>query len=917
MEVLGVLLVPLAIAYLVAPIAAFFMAVGNRKTIGELFLRMIDLERKIAEISTTLASGHSLASAPPQSPSPSIVPPSGVQASQPVEPPPAPEPAPSPARTPEETPDLAARAAIPAGAFKPAAPTESFEQRVGTRWVVWVGGIALALALGGIFLVSFAVEQGYFGPGMRVVMAGLLAAALIAAGEWARRSEKISGFAGLPSAHVPRILTAAGTTIAYATVYGAFALYGFIGPMAAFILLGIVAIATLAAALLHGPALAALGLIGAQVTPLIISTEEPSYWALYLYLAVVTAAAFALARVRMWRWLTITAVAFGAFWTLARFDDTAGGAIAAHEFHIAVGFILVALFIVPELMFGPPTERGHIDGLSSLSLAAYVAMAAFFVIVWRNEASTLIVFGAMAVATVAIAWRIEAVALSVPLTAVSAALVMAAFATDKNVVNLIAPGGAVAGTVPEPAAANATLNIVFGAGFALLFGGAGFFAQGRSGSARIAMCWAVASVFTPLAILAALYYRIAGVERSIPFAALALLLAALFAYATEALSKRTPRPGSAAGEAIYATGVVAALAFALTLSLEKGWLTVCLALMVPGIAWVEQKRRLHALRWLAGIVVVLVLLRIGYEPRIVGRDVGTTPIFNWLLYGYGGPALAFWTGGWLMRKRADDTPLRMVESAAILFTVLLVTLEIRHYVNNGNIYAVSASLTEIALQVCTGLAMAIGLEHVRARTGSVIHNAAALLIAGVTFCTIVIGLMFAFNPMVTRAPVGPPFINLVLLGYGIPAVLAIVLALRARTTRPIQYRVVAAATAVGLSLMYLTFEIARLFQGPVLNAGRVSDAQQYTYSAVWLTYGVVLLIAGLLLASKPARVASGAVILLTILKVFLVDMADLTGVWRALSFIGLGLVLMGIGYLYQRLLFPPQTQTPASPPAAA
>jgi uncharacterized membrane protein len=38
--------------------------------------------------------------------------------------------------------------------------------------------------------------------------------------------------------------------------------------------------------------------------------------------------------------------------------------------------------------------------------------------------------------------------------------------------------------------------------------------------------------------------------------------------------------------------------------------------------------------------------------------------------------------------------------------------------------------------------------------------------------------------------------------------------------------------------------------------------------------------------------------------VFLIDMSDLTGAWRALSFIGLGLVLMSIGWLYQRLLFP-------------
>ena len=42
-------------------------------------------------------------------------------------------------------------------------------------------------------------------------------------------------------------------------------------------------------------------------------------------------------------------------------------------------------------------------------------------------------------------------------------------------------------------------------------------------------------------------------------------------------------------------------------------------------------------------------------------------------------------------------------------------------------------------------------------------------------------------------------------------------------------------------------------------------------------------------------------------------MAGLTGVYRALSFIGLGLVLVGIGWLYQRLLFPPRRKRTAAP----
>jgi uncharacterized membrane protein len=35
-----------------------------------------------------------------------------------------------------------------------------------------------------------------------------------------------------------------------------------------------------------------------------------------------------------------------------------------------------------------------------------------------------------------------------------------------------------------------------------------------------------------------------------------------------------------------------------------------------------------------------------------------------------------------------------------------------------------------------------------------------------------------------------------------------------------------------------------------------------------------------------------------------VDMAGLKGVFQSLSFIGLGVVLLGIGWFYQRLLFP-------------
>jgi uncharacterized membrane protein len=160
------------------------------------------------------------------------------------------------------------------------------------------------------------------------------------------------------------------------------------------------------------------------------------------------------------------------------------------------------------------------------------------------------------------------------------------------------------------------------------------------------------------------------------------------------------------------------------------------------------------------------------------------------------------------------------------------------------------------------------------------------------------------NPFFTGAPVDGPFVNILLLAYAIPALLAGLLAYIVRDTRPKAYSNTAAAIAIALALAYLTLQVRRFYQGPDLAAGTASDAEQYTYSAVWLVFGVALLAAGIWLRSLPLRIASAAVVTLTVLKVFLIDMSDLTGIYRALSFLGLGAVLIGIGWFYQRMLFP-------------
>lgn len=853
--------------------------------------RIARLEQRLAELAGGAPGVPVPAWGIPQSPPPPFAP----QAAQP-----APATATPSERIDEKTAgDIASETGTtPPPPPEPTPPAKSFEERFGASWVVWIGG--LALALGGIFLVQYSIEAGLIGPGVRIFLGGLLAAALVAAGEWTRRNEIATGIGGVEAAHIPSILTAAGTTVAFATIYAAYALYEFLVPGTAFVLLGIVALATLAASLLHGPWLAALGQIGAFVVPALVAAQTPNFWALYIYLAFVTAASFALARARLWRWLVITAVVAAGFWMLPGLDEAS--AIAPHAFHAVASFALCAALIVSGLLYGPAAEEGRIDAISSAALAVFLACAGMLVLASNHDGVALAVLALLTLATVAIAWRTEAAVAAIPVAGALAVLVIAGWAVEFRWETLVAPGRATAGLTGEPQRAFYGMHLALGFGFAALFTGAGFLAQGRSQRTEPPILWAATGVIASLAILVTLYYRVYVFERSLPFAALALLYAALFAAATEMLMKREPRPGLPSAAAIFATGSIAALALALTFALEKGWLTVALALMVPGVAWIAEQRPLPWLRAMCGVLVVLVMLRIGYEPRIMA-DIGTTPVFNWILYGYGVPALSFWLAGWLLRRRADDVPARMVDAAAILFTVLTAFLEIRHYIYSGDIYYGSAGLNEVALQVCGGLAMAIGLERLRARTNSIVHDVGALAVAGLSLAAIVLGLLLFQNPWLKGTDVGGLIFNLILLGYALPAALAAALGLMTRETRPHLYRTIAAVTAVVLALSYLSLEVARFYQGPRLSVEPISNAEGYTYSAVWLAFGVILLVVGIFLRSQPVRLCSAAVVLATVAKVFLIDMGGLTGVWRALSFIGLGLVLIGIALLYQRLLF--------------
>jgi uncharacterized membrane protein len=198
-----------------------------------------------------------------------------------------------------------------------------------------------------------------------------------------------------------------------------------------------------------------------------------------------------------------------------------------------------------------------------------------------------------------------------------------------------------------------------------------------------------------------------------------------------------------------------------------------------------------------------------------------------------------------------------------------------------------------------------------------VHDIGAVMLTVFAGVVAVFGLLLLENPLITTVHLDGAVVNLLLLAYALPAVLMLLLSYAVAARRGAAYANTIAAGALTFALAYLTLEIRRLYRGPIITLGTIGGAEQYTYSIAWLAFGVVLLGIGIVVNSERARIASAGVIALTIAKAFLVDMSTLTGVYRALSFICLGLVLVAIGWLYQRILFRrKQAPSPAAPPQA-
>src|SRR5215467_9214695 len=315
-----------AVASFVLSLKSLFDVRALRAQLARLTDKLPMYEHRLLRLAERI-DGLATAPRPPNRRPPTVAEATPTPAPEPVREQPV-EPAPVVASPTEEVPPTLAAAP----------PQWDWERLLVENWLVWLGGAALAL--GGGFLVKLSIDYGLLTPAVRVVLGLLLGIGLAVGGEWVRRREVAQGGDPAAPSYVPQALAAAGAATVFASLYAAHQLYGLLPSGLALPLLALTAGATVAQSLRMGPYVAALGLVGAFVVPLLVESDEPHALPLFAYLAVVTAGSLGVLRHRAWwwlAWLSLAAVGAAMAGQRRRPRDADRGAVPAGANRLVYG----------------------------------------------------------------------------------------------------------------------------------------------------------------------------------------------------------------------------------------------------------------------------------------------------------------------------------------------------------------------------------------------------------------------------------------------------------------------------------------------------------------------------------------------------------------------------------------------------
>lgn len=273
-----------------------------------------------------------------------------------------------------------------------------------------------------------------------------------------------------------------------------------------------------------------------------------------------------------------------------------------------------------------------------------------------------------------------------------------------------------------------------------------------------------------------------------------------------------------------------------------------------------------------------------------------------------------------MSDRAGGKPIeQFLRVGAIALTACFVGMQVRNGFHFTDLHAGKITLFEWATYGLGWGALGAVLALLGKRyAAKPLLSQAGLVVGLLGVGTALFGTVLIANPLWTDASVGTPiFFNGLWYLYG-PTILGMAILAKLLRKHGQPGRAIAvgsAAIAVGFLLVCLLVRQGFSADGVLAIDGRPISAEWYAYSLAWVLLAIGLLVGGILTGLNTLRYGSMAVMLLAVGKVFALDTAQLADLYRVFSFLGLGVTLLVLGYVYQRFVFgrpgliPPRRET--------
>tara|TARA_R100001480_G_scaffold15572_1_gene24477 strand:- start:96 stop:1625 length:1530 start_codon:yes stop_codon:yes gene_type:complete len=322
-------------------------------------------------------------------------------------------------------------------------------------------------------------------------------------------------------------------------------------------------------------------------------------------------------------------------------------------------------------------------------------------------------------------------------------------------------------------------------------------------------------------------------------------------------------------------------------------LTLALSAQFVSLTWLARRYQMPELYLLLKVALALVVARLTFNPWLQDYDTD----LHWSLWSYGGATLFAGIATWLAGKDRAIRP--WLEGATLHLLVLFLGAEMRYWLYDGDIFSQQYSFTEAAIN--TLLWGALGVTYtVRAGASESLawlyRLFSRILVALSTLSYL--ALVTLHNPWWGGGPIGDtPIINMLLPAYGGPILLALAVS-RFPSLAPRFWSLCVASAGF---LLFTALEIRQLWQGSDMGLSfGMSEGELYSYSVVSLFYAIGAIAYSAKRDNAMLYKAGMALLGLVIAKIFLIDMAGLQGLWRVAAFMGLGLALLGLAWMYRK-----------------